>query len=187
MRIWHKIMVPPLVAIVFLLALGGISAALMARQGLSMAAIVKNRGGGVTLANNVFMDLGDAQAAAYRSYVGAGALGKDKLKEIAEERRSRWAALDKRFSDYLDLQGIGPEERALVEGARPRLESFRKNTESVFALATDAPQEARIALEAADAEFQAITRSFKDLMEMQGKLTAESQARSVADFRNMLL
>jgi methyl-accepting chemotaxis protein len=187
MKIWHKILVPSLVAILFLLALGGISAALMARQGLAMAALVKNRGGSVTTANAVFLELGDAQAELNRSYVGAADLRKDTLKQLAEARATRLAALEKKVGEYLALTGLEPEERELVESAQPRIGSYRQHVDKAFAQLAGDPKEALGEVQAADAEFQTVTRTFSQLIELQAALTQKSQAVAAADFRRMLL
>ncbi|MCC2675122.1 MAG: chemotaxis protein [Ramlibacter sp.] len=187
MKVWHKILIPPVVAIVFLLLLGGVSVALMARQGTAIATLIKNRGGSITLALTVFQETGRVQASAYRTHLMAETLGTGYLKEAAAEHRKRLDAVQKRADDYLQLGGLEAEEKKLVQSALGTLDTMRRHTDEVTNLAISDPAGARTALLAADRAFQDLGNTFTTLAELQSKLAAESTAQGAADFRNMLL
>ena len=186
MKIWHKILVPPLVAIVFLLALGAVSVTLMARQGLAISSLIKNRGASVSLVIYAHQDMGLVQSATWRT-VSATGLDADKVKAVAAEQRTRLDSLAKRAGDYSALPNIDPAEREIVTAVPPKLAKYRQDVENAFAQAIANPDAARAAVQAADAGFQDLSKTFATLAELQTKLSGESSAQGAANFRNMLL
>ncbi|MGV3494794.1 MAG: methyl-accepting chemotaxis protein [Ramlibacter sp.] len=187
MKVWHKILVPSIVAIVFLLGLGGISVALMARQGVALSTLVKTRGGAVTLAVAAFQETGYVQASTYRTHLMAETLGEGALKEALAEHHKRLDALGKRAAEYLALPGLEAQERTLVQDALKTLADFRKHTDEAVTQSISDPPAARTALMAADREFQAFGKNFTALVELQSKLAAVSTEQGAVDVRNMLL
>ncbi len=187
MKVWHKILVPPVVAIVFLLALGAISVALMARQGLAINTLIKNRGGSITLALTVFQATGQVQSSVYRNYVAAAEQGAEKMKQEAAAQDAELDAVVKRAQEYLALPNLESEERALVESSLAKLASYRREIDAVMSNATTDPVAAMTALRASDRTFQELGQIYTKMQELQGTLAAESSAQGARDFRNMLI
>ena len=186
MKIWHKILVPPLVAIVFLLALGAVSVALMARQGIAISTLIKNRGASVSMVIYGHQDMGLVQSAAWRTLSTPG-LDAEKVKAVAAEQRARLESLAKRADDYRALASLDPAEREIVTAVPGKLAKFRQDVDNAFAQALTQPEAAKASLLAADAGFQELSKTFSTLAELQTRLSAESSAQGAANFRNMLL
>jgi methyl-accepting chemotaxis protein len=187
MKVWHKVLIPPVVAILFLLALGAVSVTLMARQGIAIGTLIKNRGGSMGLALAAFQEMGQVQASAYRTFLAAGSVGEDKVKAAAAEHATRIDGLLKKASDYSALPTLEPQERELVQSALARLPGYRRDVQAAMLNAVTDPAAAKLALQSADAAFQDVGKTFTALAELQSKLAAESSAQGAADFRKMLL
>jgi methyl-accepting chemotaxis protein len=187
MKVWHKILVPSVVAILFLLVLGAVSGVLMARQGLSIGNLVKNRGGSMTMIVAAFSDLGAVHASAYSTFVAAAELGEDKVRQAAATQKVRLQVLEKSAAEYIAKPGTDAQERALVQGALATLATYRRHLDTAMAQAPRDPAAAKAALQSADAAFAELGKTFTALSDLQGELAAVSTAQGAADFRNMLL
>jgi methyl-accepting chemotaxis protein len=187
MKVWHKILIPPVVAILFLLAVGALSVTMMARQGISIANLIKNRGGSMTLALTVAQELGQVQSGAYRSFLAAESLGADRMRAVAAEHQARLETVARKAAEYLALPNLEPQERELVQSAVAKLASYRRDVDAAVATALADPFAAKTALQAADAGFQDVSKTFATLAELQAKLANESSVQGAADFRNVLL
>ncbi|QJW83311.1 hypothetical protein HK414_00885 [Ramlibacter terrae] len=71
MKIWHKILVGPSVAILFLPAPGALSAGMMMRQATAMSELVKVRGVALEMAMASAQEVGDVHANVYRTFTGS--------------------------------------------------------------------------------------------------------------------
>ena len=187
MKVWHKVLVPPVVAILFLLALGGVSVVLMARQGIAIGTLIKNRGGSMTLALTAFQEAGHVQASAYRTFLSAGTLGDDKVKAVAEEHAKRIDGLVKKATEYSAMTTLEPQESELVAAALATLATYRQQLAAALRDPVSDPGPAKVALLASDASFQELGKTFTTLAELQSRLAADSSAQGAADFRNMLV
>ena len=187
MKLSHKILLPPVVAIVFLLGLAALSVTLMARHGIAISTLVKSRGGSMTLAVAAFQEAGHVQASAYRTHMMAETLGDAHLKEVQAEHRKRLDGLQKRITEYLAQPTLEREERELVQQAMATLATFNRSVDEAMAQSISDPPAARTALMAADRAFQNLDKSFTALVELQSKLANASTVQGAIDFRNMLL
>ncbi len=187
MKVWHKVLVPPLVAIVFLLALGAVSVTLMARQGIAIGTLIKNRGGSMSLALAAFQETGQVQASAYRTFLAAGAIGEEQVRAAAADHAKRLDGFEKKASEYAALPNLEPEERELAASALASLAVYRRHLAAAMREAIADPGAAKMALQSADQAFQDLGRTFTALAELQSRLAAASSAQGAADFRNMLV
>ena len=187
MKVWHKMLVAPVVAIVFLLALGAISVTLMARQGMNISTLIKNRGGAMTLALMAFQDMGQVHAGAYRTFTAGGALDAEGLRDLAAKQQTRLDAFGKKMAEYEARPELHAEERELVRGAIAHLAAYRQALSGAMNRSAADTTAAAAAMEAAEKSFQDINKSFTALAELQSKLAAESTAQGAADFRNMIV
>jgi methyl-accepting chemotaxis protein len=186
-KLSHKILVPPVVAIVFLLGLAALSVTLMARQGVAIGTLIKTRGGAMALAVSAFQETGNVQASAYRTHIMAETLGDGHLKQVMAEHARRLDSLQKRTTEYLAQTVLEPQERQLVQEAAGTLAVFRRNVDDAVSMSISDPPAARTALMAADLAFQSLDKNFSALVELQGKLAAVSTAQGAEDFRRVLL
>ena len=183
MKVWHKILVAPVVAIVFLLALGIVSVAMMARQGLAVSQLIKDRGGALELALGAAQDISQAHSGAYRLVMTAGDLGGDKAQAAAKAHLARIDAVVGKVNEFRQRPQLVAQERQQLDAVLPQLAGYRKNVEAAMNAAIAAAGDAKTAMQAADAGFEASTATFNALVDIERKMAAESSAQGVADFK----
>ena len=187
MKVWHKMLVAPVVAILFLLALGGLSVMLMARQGVAIASLVKDRGSSVSLVIAAYRDLNQVHAGAYRTYASVGMVGDADLRKAVDGYRALYDNAVKLAVAYEARPTIHPDEQALVREVLPKMEKYRKAFDIATGDAMAYRENAKETLQRADAAFQEMMATYTMLSELQGKLSAQSSAQGEANFRNMVL
>ena len=182
MKVWHKILVAPVVAIVFLLALGIVSVAMMARQGLAVSQLIKDRGGALELALGAAQDISQAHSGAYRLVMTAGDLGAG-AQAAAKAHLARIDAVVGKVNEFRQRPQLVAQERQQLDAVLPQLAGYRKNVEAAMNAAIAAAGDAKTAMQAADAGFEASTATFNALVDIERKMAAESSAQGVADFK----
>ncbi|MGV3573485.1 MAG: methyl-accepting chemotaxis protein [Ramlibacter sp.] len=187
MKIWHKILIGPTVAILFLLALGGLSAGMMMRQAAAMDELVKVRNSALDIATSAAQEVGDVHSNVYRMFTWIENLGEDKLKSTAADQRKRIDAVLDRFKAFSERPNLLPEEKALIASLQPQLSSYRTDINTALQLSLTNAGNGKLAMEAADTGFQALLKDFGALVALQKKLSADSAARVEAEFRAALL
>ncbi|MBE7368791.1 methyl-accepting chemotaxis protein [Ramlibacter pallidus] len=187
MKVWHKMLVAPVVAIVFLLALGGISIYMMARQGLAVKTLIQDRGGAMTLALTSSQEVSQAQSGTYRLLAGLQEAGPDKAREMLAAQNKRMDEVTRKVREFGARPQLLAEERALVEAILPKLAASRQATQAAVDASLADPEAGKAAMKAADASFQDIIATFNALVDVQRKLADASSTAAAADFRNMVV
>ena len=89
MKIWHKILVAPAVAIVFLLALGGVSWQMLNRQNAAMEDLAHVRMAASQIAAEASGDLSEVHSNVYRLFTWIANLKEDQIKKVSQEQHQR--------------------------------------------------------------------------------------------------
>ncbi len=186
MKIWHKILIAPVVAILFLLALGGLSVAVMVRQGAAIAEVVHLRGGALDVATGAAQEIGDVHANVYRMFTWIETLGADKVKATGAEQRKRIDAVMERVKAFGARADLSDEERRLVEALQPQLGRYRAEVETALQLTLSNPGNGKLAMETTDTGYQALVKDLGTLVTLEKQLSQESNARGAAEFRAAL-
>jgi methyl-accepting chemotaxis protein len=187
MKVWHKMLVAPVVAIVFLLALGAISVYMMARQGLAVKTLIQDRGGAMTLALTSSQEVSQVQSGTYRMLATVQELGPEKLRQELAGHHKRLDEVSKKVAEFGARPQLVPEERTLVEAVLPKLAKLRQATQAAADASLTDIEAGKAAMKTADAGFQDIIATFNALVDVQRKLAEESSAAAAADFRSMVL
>ena len=186
MKIWHKILVAPLVAIAFLLALGALSVGMMIRQGQAMAAVVEERGAAVTMANTLSQEVGEVQSSVYRVFTWIDSLGADNVRKIAAEQVKRIDAVTALVKAFSERPKLTAEEKSLADAMLPQLARYRADIETAMKLSLENAGNGKLAMESADGLYQALSKNIGALVELEKKIANESSGRMAAEFRTAL-
>ena len=89
MKIWHKIMVAPAVAIIFLMVLGGISYSVLTYQNSTVAELFNDRFANYQTASGSAQDISEVHSNVYRLFTWLSNLTEDKINQITAEQKSR--------------------------------------------------------------------------------------------------
>ena len=80
MKIWHKIVIAPAVAIVLLIILGATCYSVLTRQHATLQDLVSNRFGSYQLAADSAREIGEVHPEVYRLFTWIGNLKEQKIK-----------------------------------------------------------------------------------------------------------
>ncbi|MDE2605613.1 MAG: HAMP domain-containing protein [Burkholderiales bacterium] len=183
MKVWHKILVTPVVAIVFLLALGVLSVAMLARQGLAVSELIKDRGGALELALGASQEISLVHSGAYRSLVVAGEIAPEKAKAATAEALARIDKVAARVKEFGARPQLTAQERRELDAVPPLLAAYRKDVEAALQAALMDPAAARARMEAADAGFQKTTATLNALLDVERQMAAHSAQQGADDFK----
>src|SRR5206468_12177110 len=89
MRIRHKLLIAPALAIASLLAFGAIAYAVVSQQNEALHDLARNRVGALALASRVAQDVSEVHSNVYRLFTTTAGVDDDRLKAAIGEQRAR--------------------------------------------------------------------------------------------------
>ena len=187
MKIRQKMLVAPLVAILFLLALGGVSVALMARQGIAMSELIQNRGGGLEVISRGYLDVGQVHAGAYRTLTQLGQLSSDEVAGFAAQQGKRLDAYLAMVTEFAGRAGLYADERSAAQALAQKLGRYRQELGTAMAHAATSREAAIEAMQATEKTYVDLMATYANLLDIERRLAAESSAQGAQDFRNMVV
>jgi methyl-accepting chemotaxis protein len=181
MKVWQKILVAPAVAVVFLMLLGAVSYGVMKQQNLALEELGKNRFSGYQIAADSAQDISEVHSNVYRLLTWMANLSEDKVKKTRTEEMAKIDDVIKQVKLFAALPQLTDEERKLTGAVLPKLADYRRNVDSAIDISTVEVGMGMMAMQAADAHFQALLKEFTALVQLEKKLAQESyEASTVA-------
>jgi methyl-accepting chemotaxis protein len=187
MKIWHKVLVPPAVAIAFLLVFGAAAHRTLAQQNQAMEALARTRMSGVIVASAAAQDLSEAHSDVYRLFSWIANLSADKVKKAVSEQKAKIDAVAASLTRYRALPHLSDAERKAVDAVVPLLPKYRKMVEDAIDLSTGDLSTGAMAMQTADAQFRDMIRSLDQLVEIERSLANESYEHAAAAAQRSLL
>src|SRR5690348_8352309 len=108
MKIWHKVVVAPSVAIVLLMVLGAACYNVLTRQQATLQDLVNNRFGSYQLAADSSREIGEVHAEVYRLFTWIGNLKEQKIKEITARQIAKIDTVARKLTDFSAKPGLDP-------------------------------------------------------------------------------
>ena len=180
MKVWHKVLVAPALAIVFLLVFGAVSYAVLMQQNAALEGLAKNRFMGYQIAAESSQDISEVHSNVYRLFTWIGNLSDDKIKKITSDQKARIDDAVKVVNRFGNLAGVTPEERKLVDTVLPKLAKYRKDVDAAIDLSTVDVGTGMMAMQTADAQFQGLLKDFTELVQLEKKLSQEAYEGAAA-------
>jgi methyl-accepting chemotaxis protein len=188
MKIWHKVLVPPAVAIAFLLVFGAVAHRMLAQQNEAMEALAKTRMSGVIVASGAAQDISEVHSDAYRLFSWIANLGADKVKKAVSDQKAKIDAVGAALTRYRALPHLADAERKAVDSVLPLLPKYRQMVEDAIDLSTGDLSTGAMAMQTADVQFRDMVRSLDQLVEIERALASESyEAAAAASRRSLIL
>jgi methyl-accepting chemotaxis protein len=178
MKVWHKVLVAPALAIVFLLLFGGLSYGVLMQQNAALESLAKNRFAGYQIAAESAQGISEVHSNVYRLFTWIGNLTEDKIKKITDEEKAKIDKVVKTVNRFDQLAGLTPEEHKLVQTVLPMIAKYRKDVDSAIDLSTVDVGTGMMAMQTADAQFQALLKDFSELVQLEKKLSQEAYESS---------
>jgi methyl-accepting chemotaxis protein len=187
MKVWHKILVSPAVAIVFLMVLGAVSYLGLSRQNGALDDLFHNRLGNYQLVSDAAQDITEVHSGVYRLFTWIGNLKEDKIKQITNEQRAKIDAVIKSLTGFAERPGMDAGRRQLAEKVLKQLVKYRKQAEDGIELSTIDVNTGMAAMQTADASFQEMIKDLNALVASEKRLAQESYASAGAAFKELVV
>ena len=156
MKVWHKILVSPGVAIVFLIAVGAMSYSVLTRQHSALVDLFDTRFANYQLAANSSLEISGVHSSVYRLFTWIGNLNGDMIKKITgrAEREDRWRGQE---NDRVQgaRQDLDEDERKIAESLITHLAKYKKDVDSAIEQSTIDVNFGMSGMMTADSGFQA--------------------------------
>ena len=186
MKVWQKILVAPAIAVAFLMLLGALSYGVMKQQNLALEELAKNRFTGYQIAADLAQDISEVHSNVYRLLTWMGNLSEDKVKKIRKDETAKIDEVIKQATRFAALPQLTDEERKLAGAVLPKLADYRRNVDSAIDISTVEVAMGMMAMQAADAHFQALLKEFTALVQLEKKLAQGSYEASAAAANNAI-
>jgi methyl-accepting chemotaxis protein len=173
MKVWHKILVAPGVAIVFLIMLGAISYSVLTRQHTALADLFNTRFGSYQLAANSSQEISEVHSNVYRLFTWIGNLKEDQIKRITNEQLAKIDAVINNIARFTANKELDAGERKTAEAAAKKLAKYRKDVDMAIDLSTVDVNTGMAAMQTADISFQEMLKDFKELVQIEMRLAQE--------------
>src|SRR3954464_7452384 len=187
MRIWHKILIAPLLAVVFLLGFGVIAYSVVSQQNDALEDIAKKRLESVVIAMDAQNDLADVHSGVYRLFTWIANLSEDKVKKALGEQRTKIDTLTAGLTKLRGQAYLTEAERKTIDAALPMIAKYRKLSGDAIDLATGDVSTGAMMMSAADAQYQGVAKNMDELVSLQKKLAQEDYESAATASRAALV
>ncbi len=177
MKIWHKILVAPAVAILFLLAFGALAWLVLQRQTASLEELSTVRRSGVEAATDSAMKVSAVHAGVYRLFTWRASISEESVKASAGQLTEKIDDVHGYLTGFKAQPHISPEEKKHIEAVLTQLADYRKSVDDAIERSTDAASAGGL-MAGADTTFQAMLSDLTALADLEKKLAQESYERA---------
>ncbi len=187
MKIWHKILVAPGVAIVLLMVLGTMSYMGLTRQHSTMDALFNGRFANYQLAANASGEISEVHSGVYRLFTWIANLKEDKIKQITSEQNAKIDRLIKKITAFAARAELDAGERRIAGGVVKQLVKYRKQANDAIDLSTIDVNTGMAAMQTADSSFQEINKDLKELVAVELSLAQDGYDGASTAFSRLVL
>jgi methyl-accepting chemotaxis protein len=182
MKVWHKILIAPGVAMAFLLALGITAYSVLISQQGTLAELFEQRFGSYQLAARAVHDIGEVHSGVYRLFSIIGSLNDARIKETANGLLGQIDGVQRDISAFAQRPQLDLEERKITETVLGKLAKYRKDVDLAIDLSAGDVNTGAAAMQTADADFQDMAKQFSDLVAIETKLAQEGYSDAHSAF-----
>jgi methyl-accepting chemotaxis protein len=182
MRIWHKILVAPAVAIVFLLALGAVSWQMLNRQSAALDELARVRMAATQAAADASGDFSEVHSNVYRLFTWIANLKDDQIKKTNGEQRAKLDEMTRTLAAVAAQPAMTAPEKKLIADIQPKIAKYRKLMDDAIDISSMDVATGAMSMQAADAQYVAVLKELDTLVQLEKKLAGDSyeQAASAA-------
>jgi methyl-accepting chemotaxis protein len=184
MRIWHKILVAPTLAIVFLILFGAVAYGLVMRQGHALQELAEVRLAGTSTVTHVAQQVSEGHSGFYRLLTGIASLDPAKVQQAEAVQRSRLDASIAELTQFRGRPQATEAERRLTDGVLPKLARYRQLAADAIDIGTADASMGTMAMQGADQQFQAVLKDLDALVQLEKRLAHESYQSAAVASRN---
>ena len=186
MKILHKVLVAPAIAMAFLLILGGTTYSMLTQQRAILTDLVGNRFGSYQLAAESSRQIGEVHADVYRLFTWIGNLKEDKIKQITTKQLAKIDAVAGKVTQFGARAEADPTEREIAESILKKLAKYKKAVDDAIDLSIVDVNTGMSAMQTADYDFQDMNQDFQQLVELETKFARGGYEGAMAAFGKVL-
>src|SRR5262245_25356183 len=129
MKIWHKILVAPALAMLFLIALGATAYSVLYQQNEALVELFTERFGSYQLAARSSQEIGEVHATVYRLFTWIGNLKEERIKQISGEQLAKIDRVGVRIKTFEERHDLEDAERTLAAALLKQVANYRKGVD----------------------------------------------------------
>jgi len=186
LKIWHKILVAPGVAIAFLAVLGAVAFLMLRQQHDSLDALVTQRMQRFEIAADAARDMGQVHSGVYRLMTWMANYDEARIKNTLAGLRKQIEEVSAGLGK-LGAADLGAQERRLVESVQPLLAKYRATVEKGVDLGTVDISIGLMSMQNADAQFQTVVQDLDALVALEQQLARENYTAAGMAYERTLL
>ena len=181
LKLRGKLLVAPIIIILFMIALSGISYwGLSAQKGV-LQDIFDNHFKGYQNSAKTLQDILEVHGNIYKVISWATAkYDEQKIAQLGKEQAAVIAGSIETMKTFMGSRELSPEKKKLLEGALAKLVSYQKAALGVMDVATTDLNIATMYMGTADDEFQVLNKELKALLALENRLAEEKRAASMS-------
>jgi len=180
MRIWHKILIAPVLAIAFLLGYGAVSYGVVHQQNKTLEDIAKKRLDGVATAMEAQNEFAEVHSGVYRLITWINNLSEDKVKKAVAAQRVKLQKVVDMLTQMRAQPYLTEPERQAIDSSLPLIAKYRKLAEDAIDLSSIDVSTGAMMLQTADMQYQTVGKDLDELVALQKKLAQEDYERAAA-------
>ena len=187
MRIWHKILVAPALAIVFLLGFGAVAYGVAARQTQAIEDLANKRMAGLSVASDASDALAESNADIYRLFTWIANLKEEQVNQEVARQNAKLDATVANLRAYRARAHLNDEERKLIDKVLPMLAQYRKIAADAIDISMGEVSTGAMAMKGADRQYELALKGLAELVALEKKLAQESYAQAASASRAAML
>jgi methyl-accepting chemotaxis protein len=182
MKVWHKLVVGPGIAIVFLMILGAMSYGVLTYQNSKIAELFKSRFANYQVASGSAQDISEVHSNVYRLFTWLGNLKEDKIDQITAEQKAKIDSVAQTMTQFASRSGIGADEKKIADELVEKLGKYKKDVDTAIDLSKVDFNTGMSAMQGADSDFQDMIKDFDHLVQLEQQSAQDNYDRSSAAF-----
>jgi methyl-accepting chemotaxis protein len=183
MKLSRKLLVGPLVVVLFLLVLGWGSNRGLLNQKTAMEDVFNNRFKKYQTSATVVKDIANVHASLYKVISWANAkYDEKKIDQLGKDQLSTMERTAATVGSGLKSEGLTPEEKNLYQAIANQLAEYQKTGFSAIDLATSDLNMATMYMENADSKYQTLNKTLHDLLSLENKMSQEGYDFSLKSY-----
>jgi hypothetical protein len=174
LRLSQKILIAPVVVLIFSMALSYISYTGLVKQKSAMDDIFTNRFVSYQKSSNILNDIATVHANIYRVISWASAkYDAQRMGQLAGEQTKAIRQNIESLQTILKSDALVPEERALYQSSLDKLIEYQKSAAGVLDIVTSDVNIATMYMGSCDDQFQILNREMKSLLAFENRMSQE--------------
>ncbi|MGV3572676.1 MAG: methyl-accepting chemotaxis protein [Ramlibacter sp.] len=176
----------PLVAMVFLLLVGGLSFVVLDQQSRTMEQLYKDRFAAYQTVAQASQRITEVHSGVYRLFTWIQNLKPEQVEGAIAEQKKNIAEVERAMAAF-GRGDVTPEQRKLAQQVGTRLAKYRDNMLKAIDLSTVDVSIGAMQMQNADTSFQEMLRDFATLVQREQDAADASYQQAEAAFRNLVM